>query len=712
MRTSKAAHLALCLSYLVPALLLARSERPAEPAAIRSWDGPWAAETVPTAQPSPSPRPEASLEAARRHRRNGDLAAALSEYRQAVATGQAPPEARLELAQVEQASDHPEAARETLLRLLASGPDDQLRSRARLELATVELALGDWESALDHADVASAPDGLEDLVVLRRAQALAMGGAPGEAVALLRSPDLRASTNRIILQEAGNLAERLGVPDLAAPLYAQAARYPGWTADRGRLIKAAGAAFAQAGAVDRAVEQYRTLVELYGWTAYAQEAAEELERLGGLTAYHRGLIAMSEGRYPEARAAFVQAAAGGPYVNSALSQARRLQEVMAWQRAVSAGSPEAFQSFRRSYPAGSLAAEAWFQEGLVHYQAGQFREALAVWEEAARGTSGDDRARMHLWAGKALESLGQAQDAQARFEAAASTHPTGYYALRARDLLAGIRGWPGDYPEAMGGDGVWAVGTERAEAEAWLADWAGPDTGQDPADEVRVQRGLGLLALGLMAEATAEFEGAIEESHDGWTLFRLAELLTQYQLWSPATRAALRLIALSPAKTVTEAPPAIQRLAYPPAYWDLAIRLARQHGIGPWLLLALVRQESRYDPFAISIAEARGLTQVIPPTARGIATALGRQEFRIDDLYRPTVSMEFGAWYLGQQLRMFNNDPFMALAAYNAGPGNALRWVTEDPDLFVERIAYSETRSYVRQVYVHHAMYRALRPSP
>lgn len=80
----------------------------------------------------------------------------------------------------------------------------------------------------------------------------------------------------------------------------------------------------------------------------------------------------------------------------------------------------------------------------------------------------------------------------------------------------------------------------------------------------------------------------------------------------------------------------------------------------------------------------------------------------LEDLYRPTVSVEFGAWYLASQLAHFGGDTFEALAAYNAGAGPVARWRAADPDLFVEQIDYSETRSYVRQVYLHHAVYRSL----
>lgn len=673
---------------------------------------------------TPSTELIADFAAARRQWRNGDLTASLRSYRQLLASGEVSADCLLDLAQVELASGEAAAAGETLRRLLTLDQGEPLKTRATLLLATAELALGDWQEALGLVDVETAPDGLADLVVLRRAEAAAEGGHLDRARNELGREGLRSSTNRLILERAGQLAEITGDYGLAAELYARGAGYFGWTAERSRLMQASGAAFARAGRVGEAIEQYRRLVEAYSWTKAAEDGLAELERLDGATPYHRGLIAMATRRDEEAVAALSEAAAEGAYTAAAARQLRQLEESMAWRTAVDDATADAFRSFQSRYPDGVFAADARFQEGLAHYQAGLFEEALGVWDKAVALAGGDERARLHLWAGKALFQLGRDADSRARLRAAAETQPAGYYALRARDLLAGIGGWPPTPSQSHNGIGGWpkaqvdlgasdqtglsAVGdSERAEVERWLDDWSGPAATTDNAMGTRIQRGLGLLALGYRAEAAAELNAVIAESQDARGLYRLAELLVEQELWSPASRAATRLIALSREKT-GEVPLAIQRLAYPPAYWDLVSVEAERHNLDPLLLLALIRQESNYDPFAISIASARGLTQVVPSTGEGIATALGWSAFTTDDLYRPMIAVEFGAWYLANQLSRFDGDPFQALAAYNAGAGPVAGWLAPDLDLFVERIDYSETKNYVRQVYLHHAVYRAL----
>ncbi len=613
------------------------------------------------------------------------------------------PAALLELGKVEMASGDYVAARQTFQRVLASSPGEPLAARTKFLLTTAERALGDWQATLRLLDVQSAPDGLTDLVVLRRAEAAVKDGNPDGARGELGRPEMRQSTNRIILGQAGQLAERLDNPALAAELYLRATRYPGWPAERSRLIHSAAAAFERAGQVSQAIEQYRRLIQLYGWTTLAQQAGPALKRLGGLTPYHRGLLAMSAGRNEAAQEAFSEAAAEGPYVTQASNLLRYLAERAVWLEVIENGTAEAFRSFRQRYPDGNFAAEAWFREGLTDYQAGRFTRAVSVWDEAMAKASGGERARLSFWAGKALAQLGHGAESRARLQAAAETRPAGYYALRARDLLVGVAGWP----TVAAGPKINAD-AERVEVERWLAGWSGTPPSVDVAQNTRVRRGLGLLALGLPAESQAEFDGLIEESQNGRFLFQLGGRLAKLELWHSASRAALRLIALSPAKTVVEAPAAVQRLAYPLAYWDIVGAETEPRGLDPWLLLALIHQESLYDPFAISAADARGLTQVISPTGRGIASALGRTGFTPDDLYQPAVAIEFGAWYLTNQIVRFGGDLFQAIAAYNAGAGPVPGWAAADPDLFVERIDYSETRRYVREVYLHHAIYRAL----
>jgi soluble lytic murein transglycosylase len=199
------------------------------------------------------------------------------------------------------------------------------------------------------------------------------------------------------------------------------------------------------------------------------------------------------------------------------------------------------------------------------------------------------------------------------------------------------------------------------------------------------------------------------------TLAQLAIYFQEKGLTGLAARSASRLASLWQGGNILTSPEALQRLAYPLAYADLLSAEAQEQDLDPLLLAALVRQESLFEPVAESYAGARGLGQVMPATGQGIAKNLGMEDFVLDDLYRPSVSLKFGAYYLAVQLGRFDDRILVALAAYNGGPGNTLRWLEaggDDFDLFVEVITAAQSRLYLQRVYQHYLVYEALYRPP
>lgn len=596
---------------------------------------------------------------------------------------------------------------------LLQTPDLDLRARSRFLVASADLALGKDDQVPRLIDANSAPDRLGDFAVLLRAQAAAKANRPDVAVRELERPELRDSTNRVLLEQAGQLAASLNAPGLAAELEARAGTFQGWTADRTRVIQTAARDAARAGQTSTEIAQDRILIETFGWTAAAVQAATELQNLGALGAYDRGLAAVSANRLDDARAAF-QEAESGPDAAAASRKLVEIDETAAWDATRRANTVEAYPLFASKHRL--YASDALFAAGLLDYQAGHYADALAAWSVApdcrsrvavaptptpSCAAEGDGLARRLFWSGKALLKLDRADEARADFHKAAETRPTGYYAIRARDVLAGATGWPTTRAAETPG------ATTNVDAEAWLRRWAGPPTAPTAAESARVQRGLGLLALGDFDAATAELNGITADTRNPWLLYRVANLLAQDELWASSARAANRLVSLSPDPSVLDAPPTIQRLAYPPAYLDLVRAQASQRGIDPSLFQSLMYQESGDDPLALSLAGARGLTQVMPATGHGVATAIGLKNFSPDALDRPSIAIQLGTWYFANALQNEGGDPFRALAAYNAGERPLARWTASDPDLFVERIDYAETKQYVQKIYVHDAIYRS-----
>ncbi len=152
-------------------------------------------------------------------------------------------------------------------------------------------------------------------------------------------------------------------------------------------------------------------------------------------------------------------------------------------------------------------------------------------------------------------------------------------------------------------------------------------------------------------------------------------------------------------------------LLYPRPF-DAEVRnAARISGLSESLIYAVMRQESLFQPRAISSANARGLMQLLPATAVATARSVGRPRPSPADLLQPAVNVPLGAAYLRQRVDLFDGQVVLALAAYNAGAGSVRRWrpdVPLDVDLWVENIPFNETRGYVQRVMWHSVVYQWL----
>ncbi len=150
-----------------------------------------------------------------------------------------------------------------------------------------------------------------------------------------------------------------------------------------------------------------------------------------------------------------------------------------------------------------------------------------------------------------------------------------------------------------------------------------------------------------------------------------------------------------------------------PMPWEKQLRArARPHGLDPYLVAGLIRQESEFNPRAVSRSGAIGLMQIMPSTGREIARRLGVGGFSNRRLREPDLSMRFGTYYVKQTIEQFNGRIELALAGYNAGPSRAKDWTTwedfREPAEFVESIPFTETRNYVQAVLRNREMYKQL----
>lgn len=205
-------------------------------------------------------------------------------------------------------------------------------------------------------------------------------------------------------------------------------------------------------------------------------------------------------------------------------------------------------------------------------------------------------------------------------------------------------------------------------------------------------RGSLLLKLGIQKEGVDELR-SIKEKHPLF-MWKLAKLFYSYGISDVAVAYAKQIEPSS-----GPIPRKIAEILYPICFLPTIDALPEGKKIDEFLLLALMREESVFNPFAVSYANAMGLTQVIPPTAKKIAKELGVHQYNI---FNPTTAVRFGAHYLNKTLNLFNNKIEFALAAYNGGPTNVRNWIntmdTSNIDRWVEQIPYDQTRRYVKRV--------------
>lgn len=378
---------------------------------------------------------------------------------------------------------------------------------------------------------------------------------------------------------------------------------------------------------------------------------------------------------------------------------------------------QAFRYMREladTYPDSDYAGDALYWAGQAAFLQNDYETAIENWKQLVETYPDSDLASFGgYWRARSLEKLGRHQEAQ-QVLAQLDNGSFDYYRLRARDRLQGQLAAP--VPLAL--PGPFVLAQEQREAEAWLREWLPADEntnlsllGEAIKNSSAFRRGDELLKLGQHKKALIEFETVRNEWWDDpLALYQLAVYFSQNRLGRLAILTSGRLISLSPAEDIKDVPVFIQRLFYPLYFADVIFKEADAFSIDPALLASLIRQESLFERAAESLAGARGLMQIMPATGEYVAERSDFGPYNPDMLWLPYLNIKLGAWYINQQLGIFEDNPFAAMAAYNAGPGNVLDWIksSDDLDVFVETIPFWESRTYIRRVYENLAAYHRI----
>lgn len=369
---------------------------------------------------------------------------------------------------------------------------------------------------------------------------------------------------------------------------------------------------------------------------------------------------------------------------------------------------QTWERMLREYPAYPDVFRAQQLAGVSYYRAANYEAARQSFETMLQyATTPDDQAAAQFWLGKTYLALGDNNLAISSWETAFRTTSTGYYGIRAEQLLNAEEPFMND-PYF---NPVIDLDTEREQAEIWMRSTFGIGEGVDLSAEAALSndptaiRGELLWAIGFYDASLDEYEKLRENFiDDPINTFRLLERLVERGHYRAAAFASRHIIdkANLPPEDYLLAPRYFNHLRYTTQFEPIVSQTALTFSLSPQILFSQIRQESLYDSRIGSSAGAIGLMQIIPTTGEYINNQyLGDENYTTDDLFLPSKNILMGTYYIDLQRDYFGGQWIPALAAYNAGPGNSQAWLDMaggDIDLFVEIIRFAETRDYILHI--------------
>lgn len=449
------------------------------------------------------------------------------------------------------------------------------------------------------------------------------------------------------------------------------------------------------------VKRYAESSEEYGRAADACERAPGERELAAIL-YAGGRAAARGGRLDVARARYARIESSFP--DHRLADDARLEGAKA---ALEAGDEDAFDrmldTIVEAYPKGDVSADGLFSLGITRAAKGRWPRALEAFRRGAAlppERAYERAGRFRYFLGRALVTTGHTEDGRIELARVVREVPAGFYMAEAYARLEALEP----------GAGRRALDEARAHPSTTLTDDVPRAVLEDPAWKAAVA----LVEVDAPDEALATLAslGVADRSATPETLWAAARLLG---------RASDPIAAQSLLRGAFEVEPRPSRnevyafrasypdgdarlawqLAYPEPFAPLVARASTEAGVPAALLFAVMREESAFDPDALSKAGAIGLLQLMPGTARKLAGPL-RIDASESKLHDPETNLRLGARFLAQLRAHFADDPALAIPGYNAGRGAPDAWTKNEPsldfDLFVESIPYPETKAYTKRV--------------
>ena len=357
---------------------------------------------------------------------------------------------------------------------------------------------------------------------------------------------------------------------------------------------------------------------------------------------------------------------------------------------------QARQSVLTQYPNADATAEYRWKVAEKKAREGKFQEA---WQWAQPITTNnpdsDVAAEAAFWVGRWAVQLGRQKEATAAFEHVLAKYPESYYAWRAARLL----GWDvGDFTTVR--NLMPQVTPPQVRAV--------PPAGSATLKELyRLGQNLDAWAIWQIELQNRQQPSVAEQFTDGLMRLGVGDHLEGInQVWelglreTPQERAQWQAL---------RSEPGYWHALFPLPYMQPIISWSQQRQLNPLLVTALIRQESRFEPKIRSVAGATGLMQVMPDTGSWIAEKIQLKKYNLEN---PDDNVKLGTWFLDYTHQEYNNNSMLAVASYNAGPGNVSDWLAKyglgDPDAFIEVIPFAETKGYVEAVFSNYWNYLRL----
>ncbi len=348
----------------------------------------------------------------------------------------------------------------------------------------------------------------------------------------------------------------------------------------------------------------------------------------------------------------------------------------------------------RRFPSTDAASNAVWDLGYNLYRSGNYKEAYSVLGKVSENCEDRMAAKCLYWQAKSAEKIGLKIEAAEINRKIADNYTFTYYGVRARNKTASV-----------------ATRIDLTVNRYYvLNDISG-------FDNIHYSKFRELFKCGMIREAEDEARAVIQQdpSERGQKVGKicLALALNEEKKYSVSINGIDdEFLSASRADEMSEIEKVALNVLYPKVYEQQVLKSSKKFGVDPYLMFALIREESRFNPDAVSRTHARGLTQIMPRTGRGIARTLKVRPYRAAHLFNPSVNIKMGTYYISKLLERFGGNKYLALASYNGGAGNVSKWLKEtgidDIDEFVENIPLKETRSYVKKVLESYWQYKRI----